>query len=82
MEDAVDQLAKNFLKDGEIARGKLENDVLCHVVVYEDIQGLITMKMEYEAVKYIRPTQSFEQDYPKQMGLVWLGNYKPKGGSL
>jgi hypothetical protein len=45
-------------------------------VIYEDIQNLIRMKMEYEAVKYIRPVESFDQDYPQKVGLVWLGNYK------
>jgi hypothetical protein len=49
---------------------------LYHVVIYEDIQNLMRMKMEYEAEKYIRPIQSFDQDYFQKVGLVWLGNYK------
>jgi hypothetical protein len=82
MEDAVDRLAKDFLKDEGIAGARPEDDILCHVVVYEDIQDLIKMKMEYEAVKYIRPVQSFEQDYPSHIGLVWMGNYQAKGKGL
>ena len=82
MDDAVDQLAREYLKEGDIVRGKRENDILCHVVVYENIQNFLRMKMEYEAVKYIRPVQSFEQDCPNQLGLVWLGNYKGKGDRL
>jgi len=76
MEDTVNQLAKFFLKDGDFLEGELGDDILCHAVVYEDIQNLIRMKMEYEATKYIRHIQSFEQNYPQKVGLVWLGNYK------
>jgi len=78
MDDAVDQLVKLFLKEGDSLRDNPENNVLCHAVVYEDIQNLIRMKMEYEAVKYIRHTLSFDQNYPQKVGLVWLGNYKGK----
>ena len=78
MEDAVDQLVKLFLKDEDPLESKSENNLLCHAVIYEDIQNLVRMKMEYEAVKYIRQTQSFYQDYPQKVGLVWLGNYKGK----
>lgn len=78
MEDTVDQLARFFLKDEDPLESKLGNNILCHAVVYEDIQNLIKMKMEYDAVKYIRQIQSFDQDYPQKVGLVWLGNYKGK----
>ncbi|MBC8461495.1 MAG: hypothetical protein H8D67_26270 [Deltaproteobacteria bacterium] len=78
MEDTVDQLAKFFLKDEGSLEGKSGNNILCHAVVYEDIQNLIKMKMEYDAVKYIRQIQSFDQNYPQKVGLVWLGNYKGK----
>jgi hypothetical protein len=78
MEEAVDQLAKFFLKDGNSLESKPENNILCHAVIYEDIQNLVRMKMEYEAVKFIRQAQSFDQDYPQKVGLVWLGNYKGK----
>jgi len=78
MEDTVDQLARFFLKDEDSLEGKLGNNILCHAVVYEDIQNLIKMKMEYDAVKYIRQIQSFDQNYPQKVGLVWLGNYKGK----
>lgn len=78
MEDTVDQLARFFLKDEHFLEGQSENNILCHAVVYEDIQNLIKMKMEYDAVKYIRQIQSFDQNYPQKVGLVWLGNYKGK----
>jgi len=76
MEDTMDQLTHFFLKDGDSLRNRPENNVLCHAVVYEDIQDLIRMKTEYEADKYIRRTQSFDQNYPQKVGLVWLGNYQ------
>ncbi len=75
MENAVNQLTGFFLKDGDSIKSKSEDDVLYHVVIYEDIQDLMRMKMEYEAEKYIRPIQSFDQDYCQKVGLVWLGNY-------
>lgn len=78
MEDTVDQLARFFLKDEDSLESELGNNILCHAVVYEDIQNLIKMKMEYDAVKYIRQIQSFDQNYPQKVGLVWLGNYKGK----
>jgi len=78
MEDAVDQLVRFFLKDENSLKGKPENNVLCHAVIYEDIQNLIRMKMEYEAFKYLRRIQSFDQNYPQKVGLVWLGNYQGK----
>ncbi|OQY17087.1 MAG: hypothetical protein B6I32_01620 [Desulfobacterium sp. 4572_20] len=76
MEDSMNQLTDFFLKDGGSSRNRLENNILCHAVVYEDIQDLIRMKTEYEAAKYIRRIQSFDQDFPQKVGLVWLGNYK------
>ena len=76
MEDAVDKLVRFFTKDGNSLEIRSENNILCHVVIYEDIQNLIRMKMEYEAVKYIRQIQSFDQNYPQKVGLVWLGNHK------
>ncbi|UCG99960.1 MAG: hypothetical protein JSU78_05865 [Deltaproteobacteria bacterium] len=76
MEDAVNQLVRFFLKDAESLEGRSEDNILCHAVVYEDIQNLIRMKMEYEAVKYIRQIQSFDQNYPQKVGLAWLGSYK------
>ena len=76
MEDTMDQLTTFFLKDGDSVRNKLKDNILCHAVVYEDIQNLIRMKIEYEAVKYIRRNQSFDQDFPQKVGLIWLGNYK------
>jgi len=76
MEDTMNQLTHFFLKDGDSLRNRAENNILCHAVVYEDIQELIRMKTEYEAVKYIRRTQSFDQNSPQKVGLIWLGNYK------
>jgi len=76
MEDTVDQLTNFFLKDEDSLKNRSENNILCHAVVYEDIQDLMRMKTEYEAVKYIRRIQSFDQNYPQKVGLVWLGNYK------
>ena len=76
MEDAVNQLTKFFLNDEDSLKGKSEDDILCHAVIYEDIQNLLKMKMEYEADKYIRVIQSFDQDYYQKVGLVWLGNYE------
>ncbi len=76
MEDAVNQLTKFLLKDEDSLKGKSEDDILCHAVIYEDIQNLLKMKMEYEADKYIRVIQSFDQDYYQKVGLVWLGNYE------
>ncbi|UCF72503.1 MAG: hypothetical protein JSW35_10050 [Deltaproteobacteria bacterium] len=78
MEDAVNQLVRFFVKDESSLKSRSEDNVLCHAVIYEDIGNLIRMKMEYEALKYIRPAQSFDQDYPQKVGLVWLGNYKGK----
>jgi hypothetical protein len=75
MEDTMNQLTDFFLKDGDSLTNREENNILCHAVVYEDIQDLLRMKTEYEAVKYIRRIQSFDQDYPQKVGLVWLGNY-------
>ncbi len=72
----MDKLVKFFMKDGDSLKIRSEYNILCDVVVYEDIQNLIKMKMEYEAVKYIRQIQSFDQNYPQKVGLVWLGNYK------
>ncbi|MEE8300176.1 MAG: hypothetical protein V3R28_02590 [Desulfatiglandales bacterium] len=76
MEGAVDELMRSFLEGGDPPKNRSENNILCHAVVYEDIQNLMRMKMEYEAVKYIRQIQSFDQNYPQKVGLVWLGNYE------
>jgi len=76
MEDTMDQLTHFFLKDEDSLGNVSEHNILCHAVVYENIQDLIKMKTEYEATKYIRKIQSFDQDYPQKVGLVWLGNYK------
>ncbi len=76
MEDAVNQLVRFFLGDGEPLKGKSEDSVLCHAVIYEDIQSLVRMKMDYEAVRYFRRVQSFDENYPQKVGLVWLGNYR------
>ena len=76
IEDTMNQLTHFFLKDEASLLNKEENNVLFQAVVYEDIQDLINMKMEYEAVKYIRRVQSFYQNYPQKVGLIWLGNYK------
>jgi len=76
MEDAVDQLVQFFLRDEDSSEGELAHDFLGHVVICEDIQDLIRMKREYEAVKYIRPIQSFKQSSVQNVGLVWLGSYR------
>jgi len=76
MEGAVNELMKSFLEGGDPSKDRSENNILCQAVVYEDIQNLMRMKMEYEAVKYIRQIQSFDQNYPQKVGLVWLGNYE------
>ncbi len=76
MEDTMNHLTHFFLKDGDSLRNRVEDNILCHAVVYEDIQDLIRMKTEYEAVKYIRRTQSFDQNFSQKVGLIWLGNYK------
>lgn len=82
MEGAVNQLVRFLLNDRDSLEGKSQDTVLCHAVIYEDIQNLIRMKIEYEAAKYIRQVQSFDQNYPEKVGLVWLGNYKGmKAGS-
>jgi len=78
MEGTMNQLAHFFLRDGDSLKNRSENNILYHTVVYEDIQDLIRMKTEYEAVKYIRRIQSFDQNYPQKVGLVWLGNYMAK----
>jgi negative regulator of genetic competence, sporulation and motility len=76
MEDAVSQLTKSFLKERDASKSRSEDDALYHVVIYEDIQNLMKMKTEYEAEKYIRLIQSFDQNYYQKVGLVWLGNLK------
>jgi len=76
MEDAVSQLTRFFLKDRDSSKGRSEDDALYHVVIYEDIQNLMKMKTEYEAEKYIRLIQSFDQNYYQKVGLVWLGIYR------
>jgi hypothetical protein len=75
MEDAVDELIKFFLKDGEALETQSDSNLLCSAVIYEDIENLITMKREYESAKYFRQSLSFDQNYPQKVGLVWLGNY-------
>lgn len=76
MEDAVSQLTKFFLKDRKSSKSRSEDDVLYHVVIYEDIQNVMEMKTEYEAEKYMRLIQSFDHNYYQKVGLVWLGNLK------
>ncbi len=76
MEGAVNELMRSFLEGDDPSKDRSENNILCHAVVYDDIQNLMRMKMEYEAVKYIRQIQSFDQNYPQKVGLVWLGNYE------
>ncbi len=76
MEDAVGQLTRFFLRDRDSSKSRSEDDRLYHVVIYEDIQNLMKMKTEYEADKYIRLIQSFDQNYYQKVGLVWLGNYR------
>ena len=76
MEDAVSELTKYFLKERSSSNSRSEDDALYHVVIYEDIQNLMKMKMEYEAEKYIRPIQIFDHNYYQKVGLVWLGDYK------
>jgi hypothetical protein len=75
IEGAVDQLIKFFLRDRQTLEAASERNVLCNAVVYEDIENLITMKREYEASKYIRQSQNFDQNYPQKVGLIWLGSY-------
>ena len=75
MEDALDYLAQCFANDGESMGENAGNDVLCYAFVYEDIQNLIKMKMEYEEVTFMRPIQSFDRNYPQKIGLIRLGNY-------
>ena len=75
MEEAVDELIKLFLKDGETLGSESDSNLLCSAVIYEDIESLITMKREYESVKYFRQSLSFDRNYPQKVGLVWLGNY-------
>ena len=76
IEGAVDQLIKFFMKDRKTLEAASESNVLCNAVVYEDIENLIIMKREYEASKYFRRSQSFDQNYPQKIGLIWLGSYK------
>lgn len=75
MEEAVDELIKLFLKDGETPETESDSNLLCSAVIYEDIENLITMKREYESAKYFRQSLSFDRHYPQKVGLVWLGNY-------
>ena len=75
MEDALDYLAQCFVNEGESQKENERNDVLCYAFVYDDIQNLIRMKMEYDAVTFMRPIQSFDRNFPQKIGLVWLGNY-------
>ena len=78
IEDTMNQLAHFFLKNEEPLLNREENNLLFQAVVYEDIQDLISMKIEYEAFKYMRRVQSFDQNYPQKVGLIWLGNYQAK----
>ena len=75
MEEAVDELIKLFLKEGETLDTESDSNLLCSAVIYEDIENLITMKREYESAKYFRQSLSFDRHYPQKVGLVWLGNY-------
>jgi len=78
MEDSVDELVKSFLRPGESFGGASERDALYHLVIYEDVEHLMKMKREYEAVKYFRPIQSFYLNQPREIGMVWLGSYQGK----
>jgi hypothetical protein len=73
MDHSVNQLAKSFMKDEGNLQDTSGGTILCQAVVYEDIQSLIRMKREYEAHKLLRLFQSFDQDYPQKLVLVWLG---------
>ena len=76
MEDTMDELTHFLFTEEDFSGNVSEHNVLRHAVVYEDIQDFIKMKTEYEATKYIRKIQSFDEDYPQKVGLVWLGSYK------
>ena len=75
MEHAVDQLISHFLKDGRTLGSLPGENILCSAVIFENIENLITMKREYEASKYLRAVQSFDQNYPQKVGLVWIGSH-------
>ena len=74
MEEAVDQLATSFLKEEDALGGTSGDTIACQSVVYEDIENIMRMKREYEAHKLLRPFQGFDQDYPQNLVLVWLGS--------
>lgn len=75
MENAMDQLISHFLKDGGTSGSVPEESILCSAVIFENIENLITMKRDYEASKYLRTAQSFDQNYPQKVGLVWIGSH-------
>ncbi len=81
MENAVDQLISHFLEDGGTAASLVADNILCSAVIFEDIESLITMKREYEASKYLRAVQNFDQNYPRKVSLVWLGSHAQKPSS-
>ena len=74
MEEAVNQLATSFLKDEGNLKDASGDTAFCQAVVYEDIENIMRMKREYEAHKLLRPFQGFDQDYPQNLVLVWLGS--------
>jgi hypothetical protein len=78
MEDTVDELVKSFMRRGESLGSTSESAPLYHLVIYEDVQQLMKMKREYEAVKFLRPMQSFDLNQPREIGMVWLGSYRVK----
>jgi hypothetical protein len=74
MEEAVNQLATSLLKDEGTLKDASGDTISCQSVVYEDIENIVRMKREYEADKLLRPFQGFDQDYPQNLVLVWLGS--------
>ena len=74
MEEAVNQLATSFLENEGTLSGTSGDNISCQAVVYEDIENIMRMKREYEAHKLLRPFQGFDQDYPQNLVLVWLGS--------
>ena len=74
MEEAVNQLATSFIKDEGTLSGTSRDTISCQAVVYEDIENIMRMKREYEAHTLLRPFQGFDQDYPQNLVLVWLGS--------
>lgn len=74
MEEAVNQLATSFLENEGTLSGTSGDNISCQAVVYEDIENIMRMKREYEAHKLLRLFQGFDQDYPQNLILMWLGS--------